>query len=527
MNTVNRIKNPWIRPWNTRQFNDLYNRDERFLSILLKGAIAFLNSHIKMYNKPINHFIFNTGSSYMYVESNGYEFNWNETSGEDTMYMELPRCVVEMSNIDIPQEELSQPFARGNYEHKDGDEIKGFNAEIQRIPLELSLDLHYVFSNFNEGIVVMQELFDKLVFQRYFNIVYLGQIVQCSIEFSSSYNIELNKIDLGAADQNVRNLNIQVKICSNYPVINEKTEISTSQVISKFAGFINQDQRENNIEIIIDGVKSNINDIYIDLRKYDINNDGKIDDTELTIIQEFIQNFDIDGDGQVTSKDINTITEEFYNESYNINYDILNKGKLDQENLVIIKQLYSSLDINYDNIVNQFEIDEIIQMIYLFKNFDFNNDLCIDFVDLNNIIKYILENENKTWDSLFNETKQFIMNNILSKELQDFIFEIINSDLENFKSAIEYFLKTNNIELNNETLILLYQFLNNLLDFQKYDLNHDGILDKKDIELMTNKIYENTDHKITYYISSNITIHMNDHTLNNDSITDIVDYNIK
>ena len=304
-------------------------------------------------------------------------------------------------------------------------------------------------------------------------------------------------------------------------------KISTSQVISKFAGFINQDQRENNIEIIIDGVKSNINDIYIDLRKYDINNDGKIDDTELTIIQEFIQNFDIDGDGQVTSKDINTITEEFYNESYNINYDILNKGKLDQENLVIIKQLYSALDINYDNIINQFEIDEIIQMIYLFKNFDFNNDLCIDFVDLNNIIKYILENENKTWDSLFNETKQFIMNNILSKELQDFIFEIINSDLENFKSAIEYFLKTNNIELNNETLILLYQFLNNLLDFQKYDLNHDGILDKKDIELMTNKIYENTDHKITYYISSNITIHMNDHTLNNDSITDIVDYSIK
>ena len=524
MNTVNRIKNPWIRPWNTYQFNDLYNRDERFLSILLKGAISFLNSHIKMYNKPINHFIFNTGSSYMYVESNGYEFNWNETSGEDMMYMELPRCVVQMSNIDVPQEELSQPFARGNYEHKDGDKIKGFNAEIQRIPIELSLDLHYVFSNFNEGIVVMQELFDELIFQRYFNIVYLGQIIQCSIEFTNSYNIELNKIDLGAAEQNVRNLNIQVKICSNYPVINEKTEISTSQVISKFAGFINQDQRENNIEILIDGVKSNVNDIYIDLRKYDINNDGIIDDTEITLIQEFIEKFDIDGDGEVTSKDINMITEEFMNDSYNIKYDILNKGEFDYENLVIIKQLYSALDINYDNIVNQFEIDEIIQMIYLFKNFDFGGDLIIDFSDLNNIIKYIVDHENMNWNELFSVVKQFILDNILSQELQNFIFEIITSDLENFKSAIEYFLRTNNIELDDEIIKMLYQHLNDLLNFKKYDLNGDGILDKKDIELMINKIHEHTEHKITYYVSSNITIHMNDHTLSDDSITDIIEF---
>ena len=114
-NTVNRKNKKWLRPWNVKQFNDLYNRDDRFFSVLIKGAIGFLNSHIKMYDKPINHFIFNTGSSYMFVESNGYEFSWNETSGEDSMYMELPRCVVELGNISIPQEELSQSFARGNY----------------------------------------------------------------------------------------------------------------------------------------------------------------------------------------------------------------------------------------------------------------------------------------------------------------------------------------------------------------------------------------------------------------------------
>lgn len=526
MNTVNRIKNPWIRPWNTKQFNDLYNRDDRFFSVLLKGTIAYLNSHIKMYNKPINHFIFNTGSSYMYVESNGYEFNWNETSGEDMMYMELPRCVIEMDNIDVPQEELSQPFARGNYERKDEDKIKGFNAEIQRIPIELSLNLHYVFSNFNEGIVVMQELFDELIFQRYFNIVYLGQIVQCSIEFTNSYNIELNKIDLGAAEQNVRNMNIQVKVCSNYPVINEKSEISTSQIISKFKGYIDQNDRHDTIQIFIDGIESNRKDIYIDLRKYDLNEDGVISDEELNTIQEFIHNFDVDGDGEVTSKDINIITEEFYNETYNIKYDILNLGVLDIKNLTIIKHLFSILDLNYDNVVNQYEIDQIVNIIRLFINFDFNHDLAIDYNDVNAIIKFITEHENKTYQDFIDMLMNFINSypEIFNESYKEYILNIVKTDLENYKSAIEYYIRENNIIIDNSVLQQLYLYLSYLFFFSIYDLNHDGILNKDDIDVLTNIIYEYTEHKITYYISSNITIHMNDHTLGKDSITDIIEY---
>lgn len=526
-NTVNRKKNPWIRPWNTKQFNDLYNRDERFLSILLKGAISFLNSHIKMYNKPINHFIFNTGSSYMYVESNGYEFNWNETTGEDAMYMELPRCVVQMSNIDVPQEELSQPFARGNYERKDEDKIKGFNAEIQRIPIELSLDLHYVFSNFNEGIVVMQELFDELIFQRYFNIVYLGQIVQCSIEFTNSYSIELNHIDLGAAEQNVRNLNIQVKICSNYPVINEKTEISTSQVISKFAGFINQTNRDENIEILIDGVKSNSNDIYMDLRKYDINGDGIISDDEITLIHEFIDKFDIDKDEQVSTYDINIIIEEFQNQEYNVKYDILNKGKYDLENLAVIQQLFNALDINNDNYVDQQEIDEIINIINIYRNFDLNGDLKIDFDDVNNVISYILNHKNETYQEIYDNIKNYIIENLTNEELIQFILEIIVNDLENFKIAIEYFLKENNIEIDSQILKELFNLLTDLVNFVKYDFNGDGILDENDIHFMLKDINSHINHEITYYVTSEIIIHMNDHDLTEESITDKVPYKIE
>lgn len=526
-NTVNRKNKKWLRPWNVKQFNDLYNRDDRFFSVLIKGAIGFLNSHIKMYDKPINHFIFNTGSSYMFVESNGYEFSWNETSGEDSMYMELPRCVVELGNISIPQEELSQSFARGNYERKDEDTIKGYNAEIKRLPIEMNLSLHYTFSNFNESIVVLQELFDELVFQRYFSIAYLGQIVRCSIEFPNSTQLEIGKIDFSAAEIVQRNINLDVVICTNYPLINQKTEISSNQVISKFKGYLQPNNRADNIEILIDGVKSNTNDIYMDLRKFDINKDNIINETEISLIRDFIERFDVDEDYEVTSHDIGLITESFMNEEYNVNYDILNTGKLDINNLLTIKELFNILDLNHDERVNELEINQIMNNILIAQKFDINGDLTIDYNDLRTIISYIEEHETEKWSDLYNDFTTYLTKSIkpISEELYQYILDVTNDNLNDMKIAVEYWISNhkNEIDINNSTIQELYKLWENLVTFKIYDMKGDGIIDKKDAQYVTDIIGANTEHTISYYESSNIIIHMNDHELHDDSITDILE----
>ena len=227
-------KSTWLRPWNIEKFDNLYNRDERFFSILLKGTLSWLNNNILMYNKPINHFIFNTGSSYLYVESNGYEFSMNETTGEDQMYMKMPRCVIEFGDISIPMEELTSPYVRGIYERLDGNVIKGYNAQMRRLPIELSINARYVLSNFNESIILIQEIIDKLGFQKYFNIVYLGQILDCSIELDSNYQIQMNKVDMTSTDTNQKIIELAFKICANYPVIDERTEDEVSKVIKGF-----------------------------------------------------------------------------------------------------------------------------------------------------------------------------------------------------------------------------------------------------------------------------------------------------
>lgn len=254
-NIVNREIVPWVRPWNIKKFDDLYNRDERYFAVLMKGTLAWLNANILMYNESIHHFIFNTGSSYFYVETNGYEYSVSETTGEDQMYMSLPRCLVTMNNISIPTEELSQPFARGVYERRDGNNIRGFNSEIRRLPIEWDIQLQYYLSNFNESIILIQELIDKIVFQKYFNIVYLGQIIECSIEFAPDTEIQFEQPDMGEPKQTQRIITLSVKICSNYPIVNERAEIATDDIISNFEGRIFIDKTQENKKHTVDKEK--------------------------------------------------------------------------------------------------------------------------------------------------------------------------------------------------------------------------------------------------------------------------------
>ena len=109
------------------------------------------------------------------------------------------------------------------------------------------------FSSDKETIILLQELVDKLVFQRYFNITYLGKVVQCSIEFPANYNPEINKIDMTSPEPNQRNLTLDVKVCTNYPLIDARTEIPTDKVISQFGHEVDLYLKEQKGDIIKKG----------------------------------------------------------------------------------------------------------------------------------------------------------------------------------------------------------------------------------------------------------------------------------
>lgn len=233
-NLINKKVDHWVRPWNKERFDDLENRDERFFSIVIKGALGWLTRNIVLYNKPIKHFIFNTGNTVIYMNDNGYEFSETETSGEDSIYMKTPRCVCEVDSFQLQTDELSSQFVRGTYErlsNLDG-QIHGYNAELRRLPIEIGLKCKYVLSTMNESLILIQELFDKMVFQKYYKIVYLGQIIPCSIEFPTSTQIQFDKIDMASPQDKTKKIDIELKICTAYPQIDTRSEMDNSNILS-------------------------------------------------------------------------------------------------------------------------------------------------------------------------------------------------------------------------------------------------------------------------------------------------------
>lgn len=238
----------WVRPWDKPYTDNIYDRDDRFLAILVKGVLAYLNRTIILNGKNVKHFIFNTGSTYLYLEKNGYEFTLCETSGEDNIYMHLPCCVINLDNLSVPTDELTNSFVRGTYERISSlsNKIETYSSEIKRIPIELNITLAYYLSTNNEGLILMEEFLSKLIFQKYFNIVYLGQKIMCSIEFPTDIKLEFNKPDLASADPKHRTINLSIKVCSNYPLINLNTEIKGDKTIQSFASgtFIENNERD-------------------------------------------------------------------------------------------------------------------------------------------------------------------------------------------------------------------------------------------------------------------------------------------
>jgi hypothetical protein len=116
----------------------------------------------------------------------------------------------------------------------------------------MEIQLNYVFSNFNEAIIFVQELFEKIVFQKYFNIVYLGQTIQCSIEIEGNTQIQVNELDLSSAEPNRRTMEFNIKVCTNLPIIYKVSESSANLVInSTFTSNSNGNTNQNDINKII------------------------------------------------------------------------------------------------------------------------------------------------------------------------------------------------------------------------------------------------------------------------------------
>ena len=232
----------FVHPWDIEIFDD-NSRDTRFFALVVKALLNYLDRSVRLYGKGIRHFVFSTGKEYLYQESNGYDFAWGETTGEDYIYMTKPRCILDWDSVEIEQSEISAP-SRGDYERfvaTSGSDrsqsalskrIGAYSAEIRFIPLKMPVTLRYALANFNESLVLVQELLNLFSFTRYFSFSYLGQRIDVSVEFPLSYEPAKTLKTSYDAENKTREVSAKLDIKTYFPVILEPSEVRADNVIT-------------------------------------------------------------------------------------------------------------------------------------------------------------------------------------------------------------------------------------------------------------------------------------------------------
>lgn len=212
------------------------NHQELFISALFKSLVYHLNSKIGLRNKKIPHFVLNTGDDIMYLEVKGQDASKEpkEISNENYIYNSIPRCILNMSDIEVLEDQVTSPYTRGNFEMQYEDNLYGMNAEFRRVPLKMSVEMKYYLDNFTDVLDVTQQIISKMLFIQTFKFDYLGQMMQASYKVPTSYQHDKNiTFDGITTEMKFRTIGFSLEIETNMPVYDNRTAIWNENYIKK------------------------------------------------------------------------------------------------------------------------------------------------------------------------------------------------------------------------------------------------------------------------------------------------------
>lgn len=221
------------------------NNQSLFFSILIKGLMRHLYDEISIRGIPVPHIILNTGDDLMYLDVKGYDQSKEplDISNEDYVYNVVPRCIVNPKGINLVPDQLTSPYAWGQFQYEDKENIHTFRAEVRRLPLTMSFELTYHLDSYTDLLEAIQHIISNLSFIRTFNITYLGQKITCSYKIPESLEGEYNvDIDGTYSDSKTKKISLSIEVETYFPIYNKRSVISADHFIKEPHYEINDDK---------------------------------------------------------------------------------------------------------------------------------------------------------------------------------------------------------------------------------------------------------------------------------------------
>lgn len=221
--------------WNKLRTGEVdANGQEIFLSALLKALIYNLNEQVRVRNESIPFYILNTGDDIMYLSVKGQDHSIEplSVSNENYVYSTIPRCMVEVSGLNILLDQLTSPYTRGEFTFEYDDTLYKFSAEYRRVSVKIGVSLKFLFDNFTDSLEAVQQIITHQAFINKFSFNYLGHVISASYTIPDGYNTEYSiEFDGLSQDDKNRKLNIELGVESNLPIIYSSTIIPSDAYI--------------------------------------------------------------------------------------------------------------------------------------------------------------------------------------------------------------------------------------------------------------------------------------------------------
>lgn len=222
------------------------NVQELFLSALIKGLLLNLKNDIKIREEAVPHMILHTGDDRLWLEQKGYDASIEPLtiSNENNVYSIIPKCIVNLSNVDLDSAQLTSPYSIGKMQYvvNDGDYSGTYalKGEFRRIPIKMAFELKYYVESYTDMLELIQTVIANLAFIRTYDIIYMGQAIKCSYKIPDSFGEEHTmEIDGALSDSRDHSITLSLEVEANMPVFNNRTIMPASKIITTTVANIN------------------------------------------------------------------------------------------------------------------------------------------------------------------------------------------------------------------------------------------------------------------------------------------------
>ena len=216
-------------------YNNIQNFDDVIFRECIIGLIKSLNHKIT-WNNTINNINKKIDVPFYFTVAGSERFLQNLFLNDDKLieeekatgkYDKIPRGHVNLVDIGLQEDLLTNKYKRANYVEQDNGQLTQYNAEFMDMPFLMNFELTIFVDSIIDVFKCTQATYQELYKNVYFYVDYKGTRISCY--YAIPPNIQNSKpMEFNSSDKKEIKLNFNIELAIVYPLFKDSTKLTSA-----------------------------------------------------------------------------------------------------------------------------------------------------------------------------------------------------------------------------------------------------------------------------------------------------------